>query len=175
VIVSESGEIVLANEHAERMFGATRSELIGRQVELLLPERFRDEHRIYRSRYADDRSPRPMGSGAELHGRRRDGSEFPIEISLAPLTQGGRRLVVSSIRDIGGRQRAAAELAHLAALVESTHDAVISKTGKPIAMLVPPGPDDEIAHVLLRLASGERSTTSRRCGHARTERSSTRR
>ena len=85
VNADRDGEIVLVNAQAERLFGYTRDELLGQGMEVLLPERFRDRHAQHRSDYAADPQARPMGVGLDLLARRKDGSEFPVEISLAPL------------------------------------------------------------------------------------------
>jgi PAS domain S-box-containing protein len=106
VIVKEDGEIVLVNAQAERVFGYAREELIGRQIEILVPERLREAHYSYRGGFLSDPHARPMGAGLDLHGRRKDGAEFPVEISLSPLPTEEGMLVSSAIRDITERKRA---------------------------------------------------------------------
>jgi PAS domain S-box-containing protein len=106
VIVRENGEIVLVNAQFERVFGYTREELVGKQVEILVPGRLRDAHRSHRRGFLSDPHARPMGVGLDLHGRRKDGVEFPVEISLSPLPTEEGMLVSSSIRDITERKRA---------------------------------------------------------------------
>ncbi|WP_437893167.1 PAS domain-containing hybrid sensor histidine kinase/response regulator [Sorangium sp. So ce124] len=105
VVVDEQGRIVFVNVQTERMFGYTRGELIGQAIEILLPERFQRSHVANRSAFIAAPKARPMGSGLELFGRRRDGSELPVEISLSPLATEGGPLFSSAIRDIGDRKR----------------------------------------------------------------------
>ena len=105
VIVDHEGTIVLVNAQAERMFGYPRAELLGQHVELLVPERYRAVHRQHRGGYFKGAHPRPMGAGLELYGRRKDGAEFPVEISLSPLKTEEGTLVASAIRDITDRKR----------------------------------------------------------------------
>ncbi|MGO9497858.1 MAG: PAS domain S-box protein [Solirubrobacteraceae bacterium] len=105
-----TGEIVLVNAQAERLFGYTRAELLGRSIEVLIPDRLRDRHQRHRSGYAQDPHARPMGAGLELFGRRKDGSEFPVEVSLGPLQSAEGLLLSSAIRDITDRKRVEDEL-----------------------------------------------------------------
>lgn len=104
VIVDRSGLIVLVNSRTEELFGYTRKELVRQSVEMLVPERLVEGHRIHRQGYFGDPRTRPMGAGLALFGRRKDGSEFPVEISLSPLVTDGRTLAISAIRDVTSRK-----------------------------------------------------------------------
>jgi len=103
VVVDGSGRIVLVNLQAERVFGWPREELISKDIELLIPERFRAKHVGQRANFSAAPKLRPMGSGLELFGRKRDGTEFPVEISLSPLSTPEGTLVSASVRDISER------------------------------------------------------------------------
>jgi PAS domain S-box-containing protein len=106
VLVDAMGKIVLVNAETERVFGYPRSELVGRPVDQLVPERFSENHASFRGGFIANPAPRPMGSGRDLFARRADGSEFPVEIGLNPIEAEGRVLVLASIVDITERQRA---------------------------------------------------------------------
>ncbi|MBI2843289.1 MAG: PAS domain S-box protein [Armatimonadetes bacterium] len=105
VIVDRDARIAVVNAKAEELFGYSQQELIGKTVETLVPERYRDVHVKHRSGYTDAPRSRPMGVGLELYGRRKDGSEFPVEISLSPLQTEQGLLVTAIIRDITERKR----------------------------------------------------------------------
>ena len=104
VIVDQAGKIVLVNGEAERMFGYPRAELVGQKVEVLVPQQFRSRHEEKRRDYTRDPRTRPMGIGMELSGRRKDGSEFPVEISLSPLKTAQGTLVSAAVRDVTERR-----------------------------------------------------------------------
>ena len=126
IVVDEGGSIVSANEQAETLFGYQPGELPGRSVDALVPERFRHEHRNHRADYMVSPQAREMGAGLDLTGRRRDGSEFPVDISLAPLAGQERSLVVAGVRDSSERRAAHANAAQLAAIVRSSMDGIVS-------------------------------------------------
>jgi len=100
VLSDPDGRIVLVNTNAQNLFGYSREELVGKQVEVLLPGRFRARHRRHRSDYYVNSAIRPMGIGQELLACRKDGSEFSVEINLSPVQIQERRYVWSAIRDV---------------------------------------------------------------------------
>ena len=122
VIVNNTGRIVLANGQAEKLFGYPRIELRGELVEVLLPDRYRGGHVGHRSNYFSQPRTRTMGVGLDLYGRRKDGSEFPVEISLSPLETEEGTLAMSAIRDISDRKRAEQKFK---GLLESAPDAIV--------------------------------------------------
>jgi PAS domain S-box-containing protein len=110
VIVSPAGKIQLVNTQTEKLFGYAREELLGKPVEILVPQRFHGNHEAYRTDYSKSPSPRSMGPRLELYGRRSDGTEFPVEISLSPLETPEGTLISSAIRDVSERRRTAEAL-----------------------------------------------------------------
>lgn len=182
VVVDAGGLIVSANEQALSLFGYAFDDLVGRRVESLLPERFRHHHRQYRTDYTRSPQTRPMGAGQDLTGRRKDGGEFPVDISLAPLSVGEGTLIVAAIRDATERRAATSAMAHLAAIVESSTDAIASMTvdgivtswnpgavrlfgyttaeimGRHLSILAPEEGSAEFEHLLAIALEGERTT-----------------
>ncbi len=198
IAVEGDGKILHVNAQAEAMFGFSRDELIGQRIELLVPERYRGRHEGHRADYGEQPKVRRMGAGLDLYGRRQDGSEFPVEISLSPVASEGSTLVLCAIRDISDRKkteddlrRANEELAQradrelwdsrtrLAAIVDSSDDAIIGKTldgivtdwnrgaermygytaeeiiGKPLITIVPPERHEEVTRILQTVGRGE--------------------
>ncbi|WP_432020683.1 SpoIIE family protein phosphatase [Streptomyces sp. 1222.5] len=180
VIVDDAGIIRLVNAQTEALFGHRREELLGHPVELLVPGRFRGHHTHHRNGYAHNQQVRPMGAGLELYGLRKDGTEFPVEISLSPLETADGLLVSAAVRDVSERKAAEERINELAALVESSQDAILAKTldghitywnaaaqrlygftagevlGRHVSVLAPPDREDEISALLERLREGEK-------------------
>jgi PAS domain S-box-containing protein len=125
VIVNQSGAIVLVNAQCETVFGYKKHELIGQPVELLIPNKFKDVHPGHRATFFSDHRPRPMGNGLELFSVRKDGTEFPVEISLSPVQTNEGILVSAAIRDISARKREEEKMLFLATVANSIQDPII--------------------------------------------------
>jgi len=134
VMVDKDGTIALVNEQTEVLFGNTREELVGQPVEVLVPERFRQQHEKDRENYIWNPEPRRMGEGRDLFGLRKDGTEFPVEIGLSPLVLDEGIFVLGAISDITERKRFEEELRtnrdYLRALVDNIPDVVYLKDRK---------------------------------------------
>ena len=142
VIADASGAMVLVNGQTERLFGYRRDELVGQPVEILLPERLRGVHVGHRDRYLADPRTRPMGAGLELAGRRKDGTEFPVDISLSAIDTPDGHLAMAFIRDVTARKEAEEALTY-----QAMHDAL---TGLPNRLLL----EDRLAQALARAGRG---------------------
>jgi PAS domain S-box-containing protein len=146
VAVNDVGVIVQVNSQTEKLFGYDRDTLIGQKIEILVPERYRRPHLHHRESFTEKPKTRRMGADLDLYGRRRDGSEFPVEISLSPIATEKGALVLSAIRDITDRKRIEQELRRanlelhqktaeqigeyrtkLASIIDSSEDAILSK------------------------------------------------
>jgi PAS domain S-box-containing protein len=129
VVIDQSGTIVLVNAQTLSVFGYERGELLGQAVELLVPESLHVLHRRHRRGYVAEPHVRSMGSGLDLRARRKDGSEFPVEISLAPLETDGRLLISAAVRDVSNKRR---EERLFRGLLEAAPDAmvIVDQTGK---------------------------------------------
>lgn len=180
ILVDSRGRMVLVNSQAETLFGYLRKDLLGQSLELLLPGWSHATHADHRRDFFAAPQPRSMGASRDLYGLHKDGGEFPVEIGLNPITTGDETLVLASISDIAARRRVEQSLQHLAAIVASSDDAIISKDlngviqswnrgaeqlfgysaaemiGRPMSVLDPPDRAVEETRILERLRRGER-------------------
>ena len=179
ITIGVDGRIDMFNKAAERIFGYAPSEVIGRNVNMLMPSPYKEAHDRFLQNYLTTGQAKIIGTGREVEARRSDGSVFPIDLSVAEMNVGGSRGFIGLIRDISERKLTEAARDHLAAIVESSHDAVIGKNlagfitswnggaeeiygytaleavGRPIAMLAPPRLKDEIPRLIERIKRGE--------------------
>ncbi|MGH9525532.1 MAG: PAS domain S-box protein [Terriglobales bacterium] len=135
VLVDEYGKIILVNQRVEEVLGYRRAELVGREVEILMPERFRQAHQAHRAAYAAAASPRVACAGLELLALHKDGRDLPVEIRLSPMRIGRRLWVMAAIRDVSDRVRANAELQRLNALelAQTEHLATLGEIAAGLA------------------------------------------
>ncbi|HEU4615738.1 MAG TPA: PAS domain S-box protein [Kofleriaceae bacterium] len=124
IVCDQTGTIMLVNEEAERMFGYARDELLGKRIEVLIPDRLRGRHEGHVHGFTGAPRLRPMGSGLDLQGRRKDGSEFPVEISLSPIRTEQGLLVTAGIRDVSDRRALERTVKRANAYLTSAVDAV---------------------------------------------------
>jgi PAS domain S-box-containing protein len=179
IIVDEKGAIQIANNQTETIFGYTKDELIGKKIELLMPDQFEKIHEHHRAEYFSHPRIRNMATGLDLYAKRKDGSEFPVEISLSPIKTDTGMMVSAAIRDITLRKEEERKISQLAAIIETSGDAIISKAldstiltwnkgaekilgytyeevvGKPIAFLFPPELLAEEKSIINRIVNGE--------------------
>ena len=179
LVVDRAGRILMANPPAATMFGRPSAALVGDSVDSLVPERYRAAHYKLRSTFLDHPRARMMGAGHALYGVRRDGTEFPAEVSLGPVDVQGELVIMSTIRDLTDRRAFDHESAYFRTVVESSHDAIIGEDvegvilswntgaevllglhgadaiGQSMAMLFPPGREHELPELLRRIRAGE--------------------
>jgi len=180
VLVNGEGRMVLVNAETEKPFGYAREELIGQAVEMFVPERLRGAHPGHRAGFFAAPQARAMGAGRELFARRKDGTEFPVEIGLSPIHSVEGILVLTAIVDITARKQAEETKNNLAAIVDSSDDAILSKTlagtitswnagaekmygysasemvGQHVSTLAPTDRKEEVREILERIKRGER-------------------
>ena len=180
VVIDHSGAITLVNRQTEQMFGYERAELIGKTIELLVPERHRGQHVGHRTSFAQAAATRPMGAGRELTARRKDGSEVAVEISLGPIETSAGMMTASTIRDVSERRAAQLVLKRLATIVDASAEAIVGMTregfvtswnrgaeavygytpdemlGEPLSRLVPPELESNERVIVARIGLDER-------------------
>lgn len=179
ITIDERGIVESFNLAAERIFGFKAAEVIGKNVSVLMPSPHHEQHDSYLANYRHTGHAKIIGIGREVAGRRKDGTVFPMDLSVSEVRLAKRRLFTGFIRDITVRKEAEKALVHYAALVESSDDAIIGKTlegfvtswnkgaeavfgyargemvGKPISVLIPPDRKDEEPEILKKIKRGE--------------------
>ena len=180
IMADRNGLITLVNRNAESLFGYSRPEMLGQLLEMLIPARFRDRHPHFVSNFFGAPKARSMGTGRDLFGLRKDGTEVPIEIGLNPIEASGGWFTLASIIDITERKRAEEMHQRMASLVESADDAIVTKSldgvilswnpgaerllgyraeeiiGQSIGRLIPEGHQHEEAMIIDHIRSGKR-------------------
>ena len=179
ITIDERGIIESFNPAAEKIFGYTATEAIGQNVKLLMPAPFREQHDGYLENYRRTGHAKIIGIGREVMGRRKDGTLFPMDLSVSEVRLATRRMFTGFVRDITQRKEAEKTLSHYAALVESSDDAIVGKTlegqvtswnhgaeaifgytrdeiiGKPVSILIPADRQDEEPAILAKIRRGE--------------------
>ncbi|MDP6720987.1 MAG: PAS domain S-box protein [Pirellulaceae bacterium] len=126
VMVNRDGVMVMVNSRTEMMFGYQRDELLGQQIEMLVPQRFRPGHPQLRQQYFQNPQPRPLGEGRYLFGVRSDGSEFPVELGLSPLETDEGLFVLAAVLDVTERKKEADEQARITHELKETQRASVN-------------------------------------------------
>ena len=179
VLINKEGVITLVNKKAEELFGYTRQELVGSSIETLIPERFHGHHPGHRDIFFIRPATRPMGAGRELFARRKDGSEFPVEIGLNPIETKDGLVVLASVIDISERKKFEEQESLFTSIINSSDDAILSKNlegeilswnygaekvfgytekeilGKHISILIPHHLRDEENEIIMRIRNGD--------------------
>lgn len=179
ITIDERGTIESFNRSAENIFGYSAAEAVGQNVKMLMPEPFRHEHDSYLKNYRETGHAKIIGIGREVIGRRKDGTLFPMDLSVSEVNLANRRMFTGFVRDVTERKAAEKVLAYYAVLVESSDDAIIGKTlegnitswnkgaehvfgyskeemiGKPIGILIPEDRQAEEPEMLARIRRGE--------------------
>ncbi|WP_241994556.1 PAS domain S-box protein [Cryobacterium sp. TMT2-10] len=177
--VDQDGMIQFVNRQTESLFGYDRADLVGQSIETLMPESFRKVHPVHRAGFVADPKSRPMEAGLGLTGRRRDGTEFPVDISLSSIDTEDGLLMVAAVRDVTERSNADQVLQRLAAIIENSNDAITSMTldgiltswnpaaermfgycseeivGKSIGLLIPADRTGDMNTILARVRPGQ--------------------
>ncbi len=180
ITITPDGTVIKFNPAAEKIFGYESSEVIGKNVNMLMPDPYRSEHDAYLKNYLATGRKKIIGIGREVKGRRRDGSAFPLDLAVTEMRVDGRRMFTGILRDITERKKAEEAVSRLAAIVESSTDAIVGKTlegdifswnhgaeriygytaeeatGRHISLIVPPNRMDELNRNFETLRRGER-------------------